>query len=217
MIRIFIYMFTICFLFLQCTGGQISGGSETTNGVTVTVVQNNISITGPAGSNVNIYSADYLPSSNTGPLTSLNLNDSGLATLNQFLTGIFNIFLLNPSDSTVGIIHSVSVPKKVNTSWHGKLEFPGALSGKLMISNASTNGNAVVYIIGTPFIDTISLDNSIVQFNFNRIPPGNCTIEYNIKDINPAGLIIGVRKGTLTTVAVKSNQNLNIQEPFRIP
>lgn len=216
MIRLFEYVLTICFVLLQCTG-RIAGGSETTNGVIVAVAQNDIKFTGPSGSNINIFSVDYMPSSNTGPVISLSLNDSGLATLNDFSYGIYNIFILNPSDSTMGLIDSVTVSKNENRFWDVRLELPGALSGKLIIANASTNGNAVIYIKGTPFIDTMGVNNSIAHFNFSRIPSGIYTIEYIIKDINSSAALLGERKGTLTTVAVKSNQVLNFEEPFRIP
>jgi hypothetical protein len=217
MIRIFIYTFALCFVFLRCTVEHITGGSETTNGVKVAINGNNISISGPAGSDVKFYSVDYLQSGNTGPLASIYLNDSGYAVLNAFSTGKFNVFFLNPLDSTMGIIHSISVSHKVKKSWYGKLEFPGALSGKLIISNSSAGGTVAVYLTGTPFIDTSSLDDSTAQFNFNRIPPGAYTIQYGITIRNQTAGIILSRKGILGTVDVKSNQNLNIQEPFRIP
>jgi hypothetical protein len=218
LIQIIVDIITLCVIFFQCTGGQITGGSETTNGINITVAENNLLINGPVGSNVEFYLSNCLPSNNTGPLTSIELNYSGSASLDSFASGNYNVLFRMPFDSMMGIIQAVSVPKKVKISWHDNMEFPASLSGKLIISSTRTiHGSVVVYLIGTPFFEKLNLEDTIMQYNFKRIPPGTYTCQYEFTEINPNGVILGIKQGTLQTITIKSKQSLNIQEPIRLP
>jgi hypothetical protein len=117
----------------------------------------------------------------------------------------------------MAIIRDISIPTAVKTSWFGRLELPGSISGNLIVTPASPNAIAVVYFFGTPFVDTTVIADSTARFQLDHVPAGKYTIQYEITDIIPSGAVLGTRKGILLTVSILPGQAIDINEPLFVP
>ncbi|NLD95010.1 MAG: carboxypeptidase-like regulatory domain-containing protein [Fibrobacter sp.] len=146
-------------------------GSETTNGITVAVVDNKFLGTTTPSSRVYCFSSTYNPDSGTGFADTVTADTYGRFTISDCPLSTYTIYTYSSGIDSAAIIQNIS-----NSS--NKPDTGTAFQGVASINGTTSNDgaaivNALVYIPGTPFITT---SDSSGTFSIQNIPKGTFTI-----------------------------------------
>jgi len=160
----------ISLVILYCGTAPITG-SETTNGLTVAVVNNVFHGTTVPSSRVYCFSSTYNPDSGTGYSDTATTDSHGAFTFDNCPLSTYTMYVYSPDIDSAAIIQNISnmVNKPdTGTAFQDVVSINGTI-----FKNGTTIGNARVYIPGTPFVTTSS---DLGIFSLQNVPKGTFTI-----------------------------------------
>lgn len=169
-------LFFITHLNISCSV-QKHTGSETTNGLTVAVVNSSINGKTIPGNTVFCFSSTFNPDSGTGFADTMHADNNGEFSFSNLDSAVYNVFSFLPNRDSVAIIQGINptVPSEDTTVYYDR---------SYTISGVTSNDfgiitNAEVYLIGTPFITS---SNSTGKFIFSNVPCGIFIIKSTFSD-----------------------------------
>lgn len=161
------------FLFLSCTGApnQLTLGSETTNGVSITIFTDSIKGKTSSGASVLLYEITKSPLRD-GHCDSTVADNNGSFALNEIPSGEYNLFVLPQGDSLSVFLNNVQIGSNWRTgSDSAQFEKPAYIFGTVMSNDVPDTG-ATVFCHGSPFITQTDQNG---EFSM-RVPPGTYSI-----------------------------------------
>lgn len=160
----------VLLIIIYCGTAPITG-SETTNGLTVAVVNNVFHGTTVPSSRVYCFSSTYNPDSGTGYSDTVTADSRGTFTFSDCPLSTFTIYVYSQCVDSAAIIQNISNMVNIpdtSTAFQGIVSIYGTT-----LKNSAVIVNAKVYIPGTPFITT---SNDSGTFSLQNIPRGIFTI-----------------------------------------
>lgn len=174
-----IYKLLLPFLLLSLPycGTTPTAGSETTNGLTVAVVNNEFHGTTIPSSAVYCFSSTYNPDSGTGYSDTVISDAQGAFTFSDCPVATYTMYVYSHGADSAAIIQNIR--NMVNTP-DTSTEFQGVVSiHGTTLKDSAVAVNAKVYIQGTHFLTTSSINGA---FSLQNIPKGTFTIHSYISD-----------------------------------
>lgn len=176
---------TISLLILQCGSPVAGSGTQTTNGICVTVASNSVkgqlysvdnedvrkNVTDAADIELTLFSENYQPYDSQGFSKLLVIDDTGAFFADSLQNGIYNLLSVNNTDSTTVIFQGLTVTgSQENLS--KEILFSRWQPIKVTITDSSRLNVPYkgVYIPGTPFFSIASNSDT---FCFEKIPTGS--------------------------------------------
>ncbi len=145
-----LFLFACClFCLAGCSMGPLGGsGSQTTNGVVVATVSNEITIIAKSGSTVNVFSSGYSPFCHNYS-DSVILQDS-IYVFDSLQNGSYTVLVRGDGGKAV-IFQDVPVDSMHEYRKTDSLQITGTISGSVTRSDSSLHEEYLIYIEGTPF------------------------------------------------------------------
>jgi hypothetical protein len=156
-------------LIIKCTTTPVAG-SETTNGLTIAVVNGFVSGNTLPNNRVMCFSSSFNPDSNTGFIDTTYTDSLGNFSFTLSLDQHYNLFTYSSNGDSCALIQDLK-ENILDTT----VNFCPVLNVEgITTNNATPVYNAKVYIIGTSF-KTISDQDG--RFSFISIPDGNFVVK----------------------------------------
>jgi hypothetical protein len=186
-------------LTIYCGTAPIAG-SETTNGLTVAVVDNTFQGTTVPSSYVYCYSSTYNPDSNTGYSDTAFTDPQGTFTFENCPLSTYTIYTYSPDVDSAAIIQNISnSANKPDTNTQFKSVV--SIAGTTRKSDGIIE-NARVYIHGTSFATT---SDSSGRFSMQNLPQGTFTLYSYVKPTWIKGVL-----SDSTTINLSENINRGV-------
>jgi hypothetical protein len=184
---------------IYCGTAPIAG-SETTNGLTVAVVNKSFYGTTVPSSRVFCFSSTYNPDSGTGYSDTVITDTDGAFVFSDCPRSTYTIYAYSSGIDSAAIIQNISNDSNkpdTGTAFQSVASINGTTS-----SNGAAIVNVRVYIPGTPFV---TASDSSGTFSFQNIPKGTFTIH--------SYLVARWTKGVIsdsTTINLSENANKSV-------
>jgi hypothetical protein len=147
-----------------CEGGT---SSETVGMAEATPAADQIAVRTDAGNSVGLYSADFLPFSDSGFSSSATADSNGMALFPQLVPGRYQVVVRQTSGGKAALISDLAVPASGKMTARARLEATGTLAGAITDSLPAFVG--VIYVPGTPFF---ALGDSLMRYELSGLPQG---------------------------------------------
>ncbi len=176
--RILILFISAAAVQLGCSSSPVAGsGSQTTNGVAVTIGKDSIYGVAQPGMSVELVGKNYNPIADSGYRSALFTGEDSLFAFAGLDSGVeYGLFAIS-SDSTQGVFISGLVISGDNDGFnaHYNLTRTGSVEGRVITQKEQQRAYSMVFFIpGSPF--ATRPDDSLV-FSFDNLPPGNYRIK----------------------------------------
>ena len=181
-LRICAMLFTLLAIGCGIADRTDGSGSQTTNGITVSIAADSITVSAKGEITAYLYSSDYLPMNDSGYHNRKSLSEEECL-FSSLSPGRYTLLLRNATGDSSAIIQEIDIASDKRYTLTDTLKQPGALSGAL-VHNGSKRAGDCIYIKGTPFYTT-TLQEGI--YDFNMLPEGSYTLSVRFSEEIPSG------------------------------
>jgi len=136
-----------------------------------TPASDQVAVRTDAGSSVGLYSADFLPHTNTGFARTVTADSEGIALFPGLKPGVYDVVVRQISLGKAALIPGLAVPASGDETVRARLETTGTLAGTITDSLPVHAG--FVYVPGTPFFAPV---DSLMRYTLPGLPPGRYAV-----------------------------------------
>lgn len=160
-----------CLLYTCGTTGP-TAGSETTNGVSVTVAASSISGSTSPDATVMLFDAARKPDDTGAVADTIAAGPDGTFAFESLPPGTYNVFVYPPDRLMGAVVPAVAVGANDIGSDSARFDTTASVSG-LVYRDGLAAQSAKVYIPGSPFVTTADTDGGFI---LNQVPRARYTI-----------------------------------------
>jgi hypothetical protein len=173
---------------MQCSAPTPGSGTQTTNGICISVSQNSLDgylytidnenikkrITGSATIQIQLFSTNYQPYDSQGFYKSLLIESNGGFAADFLENGTYNLLANDTYSSSALLFSGLSIHDSLQ-KFTKELPFShwGTIHGTITDSSQLAVPYKGVFILGTPFF---TLTDSLGEFNIGQVPSGSYSI-----------------------------------------
>jgi hypothetical protein len=171
--RLIILLMGILLSAVNCGISDQSGGSgsQTTNGFTVSVNNDSLTVTAEKECTAELFGSDYLPLDDSGYRSLKPVND-GSCIFSSLEENTYTLVLNDTTENISAVIQNIPVRSTSTFFRSDSLTPPGTLSGTVIVSGEKTAGT-LIYIKGTAYLTLVDSGGSYL---FSRLPLGTYSL-----------------------------------------